>query len=301
MPLSDRPYWREGQGPSWQGGGRGGLTFGLPKPSKAVKTLLIINLAVFVAQMFLDRPRLGPMGATLGPMSRYLGVTVGEFYEPWRYITFQFLHGGVWHILMNMLGLYFLGSPLEQKYGLRKFVAFYLSCGVTAGIAYVIIGTAGNLPTNVPIIGASGGVFGIVLAAAVYFPGFRLIFLFFPVPIRLAALIIFGAMILLVLQAFGAGQVTAAMSDVAHLGGAAAAAVWIWGAPALRGMKQTAAEKRSRGAWERKMRERRAEQAEVDRILKKVHEQGLQSLSEKERRKLQDATDREREEDRQMR
>jgi len=298
MPLSDRPYWREGQGPSWHGGGRGGLTFGLPKPSKAVKTLLIINVAVFVLQMFLDG---SPDHVTPGRMSRLLGVTVGEFYQPWRYITFQFLHGGIWHILMNMLGLYFLGSPVEQKYGLRKFVVFYLSCGVTAGIAYVIIGSAGGLSPNTPIIGASGGVFGIILAAAVYFPGFRIIFLFFPVPIRLAALIIFGMMGLLVLQALGAGNVTSVMSDVAHLGGAVAAAVWVWGAPGLRGLKHTTAQKLNRGAWERKMKKRRAEQAEVDRILKKVHEQGLQSLSEKERRKLRAATERERQEDEQLR
>jgi len=291
MGLHDRPYWKDDQQQSYGGsggGGRGGMTIGMPRMGKAVKIMLVINVAVFIIQMFGDQT---------GRLSEWLGVTVNSFWQLWRYITFQFLHGGVLHILLNMLGLWFLGSPLERHLGTRRFVTFYLSCGVTAGIAYVIIGALSDLPGWLPIIGASGGVYGLVLAAAVLFPHFQIIFLFFPVPIRLAAIIIFGAMALMVLQALSAGQAYKAMSDVAHLGGAVTAAFWIWGLPKVTQAAREAADKANRGAWERKMKRRSADQAEIDQILNKIHEHGLNSLSGREKRLLRDATERERREE----
>jgi len=258
-----------------------------------VKYLLIINFVVFVVQIVADGPG-------VGRMSSLLGVTVGSFYQLWRYITFQFLHstGDLWHIAWNMLGLYFLGTPLERRYGSRRFVKFYLSCGVAAGIAFVVIGALGDLPRNMPIIGASGGVYGVVLAAAVFLPHFRLIILFFPVPIRLAALLIFGRMILLVLLALRAGRTDAAMSDVAHLGGAAAAAFWIWVLPRIRTGKRRVREKTNAGAWRRKMAKQEDLQRDIDRILQKIHEHGLNSLSRSERKTLQDATRKQQKQDR---
>ena len=205
---------------------------------------------------------------------------------------------GAWHLLLNMLGLYFLGTAVERHFGTRRFLWFYLSCGVVAGVAYVLIGLAGALPRWLPIIGASGGVYALVLAAAVYFPRFQIIFLFFPVPIRLAATVIFGIMILTVMQSLAADRVAAAMSDVAHLGGAGAAAIWIWVLPRMRAAGQQSVRRRNQGRWEAKMRRRADEQAEIDRILEKIKTQGLASLSGKEKRTLREATRRQREDDR---
>lgn len=287
MGLNDRTYWQEEEQAGYGGSAMGRMTMGLPKPSSAVKILLIMNVIVFVIQTFADQSR-GP--GDPGVLSAQFGVTVAGSWQVWRYITFQFLHGGFWHLLMNMLGLYFLGSPLERKLGRRRFVVFYLLCGVVAGVAYVVIGTLGELPKARPIIGASGGVFGIILAGAVYFPHFKLIFLFFPVPIRLAALIIFSGMMLLVLRSAASGQVGEAMSDVAHLGGAAAAAVWIWVLPRLRGKAGQTRKKLNQGAWQRKMKNRQAEHQEIDRILEKIKQKGINSLSQKEKDKLRQAT-----------
>jgi membrane associated rhomboid family serine protease len=294
MGIHDRPYMQPGWRGGYRVGGMGGLTIGLPRPARAVKVLLLLNAAAFVLQIFLDRPT---PDVGWGAMSASLGVTVSGWWQVWRYVTFQFLHAGVWHILLNMLALYILGSPLERHYGTKRFVVFYLSCGIFAGLAYVIIGAAAGLPDALPIIGASGGVYGIVLAAAVYFPGFRIIFLFFPVPIRLAAIVIFGAMLLTVLRAVAAGRADAVMSDVAHLGGAVLAAAWIWLLPRFRQVRLDARAALNRGAWERKMRDRAEEQAEVDRILKKIHDEGIASLSAKEKRYLQEATRRQRDEE----
>ena len=285
MGLHDRPYMKTGGG-GWQdsgGGGRvgGGLTLGMPRPTPAVKVLLIINVVAYVAQMFLDRS---------GMVSRTLGVTLGGFWQLWRYVTFQFLHGGTWHILLNMLGVYFLGTPMEKRWGTRRFVVFYLACGAVAGVAYVIIGALFDLPPDMPIIGASGGVYALVLGCAVFFPEIRLIFLFFPVPIRLAALIIFGGMILTVLQAVTSGMVDAAMSDVAHLGGAVGAAFYIWVLPYVRDARQRTSARLNQGAWQRRMDHAATEQKEIDRILAKIHDEGLNSLSSREKRILRDAT-----------
>lgn len=277
MGINDRPYmYEEGGGAS---GPLRGVGVGMPKPGRIVKILLLINVVVFFFQLFLDR-YLVTVGA----------VTVGTWWHPWRYVTFQFLHGGFWHIALNMLGLYLLGTPLEQRFGPRKFLWFYLSCGVVAGVAYVIIGTLFGLPDDLPIVGASGGVYGVVLACAVFFPQFRLIFLFFPVPIRLACIIIFGGMVMLVMQTLAAGQIHRAMSDVAHLGGVAAAAAWIWLLPRVQLQRQMSLREANRGAWERKRRREREQEEEIDRILDKIRREGIASLTRKERQTLQDAS-----------
>ena len=89
-------------------------------------------------------------------------------------------------------------------------------------------------------------------------------------------------------------------SDVAHLGGAAMAAVWIWVLPRFRGRLARARARADRGAWERKMRRRAAEMEELDRILDKVHREGLASLTAKEKRTLREATEKQRDEERDL-
>ena len=299
MPIDNRPYMSRGQYD--QGGGGGlGSGLGLPKPTKAVKYLLIVNLAVFVLQLFVGRVVFKRAG--VDPLSSVFGVTVGGFWQVWRYLTFQFLHDTdtLWHLGLNMLGLYMFGSSLEGLWGSRRFLAFYLSCGAVAGVAYVIIGAAMGLNPHIPIIGASGGVYGILLACAVLFPHFRVFIYLFPVPIRLAAVLIFGGMVLAILISINGGGIIRAMSDVAHLGGAVAGAIWLWTprlldssvARSLQGIRQ--------GAWQRKMQAARARQEEIDRILRKIHEQGLNSLSGKERRILRDATRKQQRQDREL-
>jgi len=283
MGLHDRPYMQQGGGYHTP---RRGIALGLPKPTPAVKVLLIINICVFVVQRFADRR---------GEVTYLFGVTVAEFWQLWRYLTFQFLHGGFIHLFFNMLGLYFLGSALERSWGTRRFLRFYLTCGVVAGLAYVVIGGLGGV--GIPIIGASGGVFALLLVCAVMFPHFQIIVLLFPLPIRVVALIFFGGMVVKVLAAVSAGQVAVAMSDVAHLGGAGAAAVWLWVLPRLGGLRSATAGKPRGGAWQRKTQKHREAEADIDRILQKIHDQGLQSLSKKERKTLRQATRQQQEEE----
>jgi membrane associated rhomboid family serine protease len=293
MGLHDRPYWKDDTN-AGTSGEMGGLWYGLPRPTQAVKWLLLITMVAFVVQVVFE--------LTLHvPLSIWFGATVGGFWQVWRYVTFQFLHdtGSLWHLGLNMLGLYFLGPPLEQFWGSRRFLRFYLSCGAVAGLLYVIAGAIlGNI-SWVPLIGASGGVFGILLACAVLFPHMKLIFVFFPLPIRLAALIIFAGMILLVLNSLSAGAYSGDFwSSVAHLGGAGMAAMWLWVIPRFSGAAQGIVRRANRGAWQRKMQRRQAEQADIDRILDKIRVEGLASLTRKEKHTLKQATLRQQREDR---
>ena len=111
MGLHDRTYWRE-DAPQFSDGGGGGpmgrMRLNFPKPARAIRTLLIINVIVFIAQQFADRPT---PEYHAGMMSMWLGVTVAGSWQIWRYVTFQFLHADFWHIVLNMLGLYILGTP----------------------------------------------------------------------------------------------------------------------------------------------------------------------------------------------
>lgn len=296
MAWQDRPY---AYGDSQSGGRFGG--FALPPAGRYVKRIIGICVIIWVAQLVFDRPSPGSLG-NWGPMSQWLGATANGWWQLWRYITFQFLHdtNSPWHIILNMLGLYFLGSPLEAKYGSKRFLTFYLVCGALAGVAYVVIGLITGL-RDVPIVGASGGIFAIMLADAVFFPTFQIIFLFFPVPIRLAAIIIFAIMGFTIFGSANAafrgehGAFARAMSDVCHLGGALAAAVWVL--LERRGLLSFVPRRRRRGNWDKQMARRLQRQKEIDRILEKIHQKGLNSLSWSEKRFLKQATREQREEE----
>lgn len=291
MGLHDRPYMKDDEGGFYGGSGGGtvrrGLAFGMPKPPKAIKILLLINISVFILQHLFHV-------AFKINLAAYLGATLGGYWQVWRYVTFQFLHAtdGIWHIALNMLGLYMLGTPLEQRWGSRRFVQFYLTCGVVAGLAYVVMVNLVGGMANIPLVGASGGVYGIVLACAVLFPHFKLIFFLFPVPIRLACAIIFGGMFFIILPVLTGREPPQPQfwSDVAHLGGAIAAACWVWIIPRVRSSWRQHDQARGEGAWKKKMQRLAEQQAEIDRILKKIHDHGIISLSAKEKKFLKKTT-----------
>ena len=271
-----------------------GLAF--PKPGIVVKWLLIGNIGAFVLQM---------IASTAGiDLADYFGAGGWAWWQVWRYLTFQFLHGGPWHLGLNMIALYFLGVPLEAKMGPRRFLTFYLLCGAMAGVSYVLIGLLVGGEQWGTLVGASGGVYGIVLAAAVYFPHIKvLLFFMIPVPIRVIALIFFGIMLLTLFQGLGAAQFRspAFWSQAAHFGGAVTAAIWILrerrhGLVGGRG-GPSVGERIRQGQWERKMHRRQKIQQEIDGILEKIHTHGIASLSAHEKRLLKQATEMQREEE----
>ena len=308
MGLYNRPYWKDSDhssSSSWGG-------IGLPSFGRVVKVLLILNIAAYVLQLFLDQ---STPANPFGWMKSVFAISASTWWQAWRYVTFQFLHGGTWHLLLNMLGLWVIGAPLERLWGGRKFLAFYLSCGAAAGVSYLVLSAfTPVLLYDVPLVGASGGVYGLLLAAAVLLPQMSLIFLFFPVPIRLAVIIL-GAIILLdLLSGFRGALGSNTFSQMAHFGGVVMGGAWLLaprfrrGADGVGGMDDFATPSRGRrkkwnqGRWAAKREKEQdrelAEQAEVDRILEKISQHGLGSITRRERKILNDATTRQRQRDR---
>jgi membrane associated rhomboid family serine protease len=286
--YNDGPYT---PGPRPGGGGLRSWFGGLPSPGRAVKWIALANIAIYLLCLITGGWN-SPIVAW-GLMQTDL-VMEGQV---WRLFTFTYLHSltSVWHILFNMLGLYFLGMPLERQWGSKRFFFFYTAGGFIAVLVYLVLTTVGWLDSSGILVGASGGVLATLGACAVLFPQFRIIFVFFPVPIRLAALL------LVILYALNVGNVGCnAGGDACHLAGLVFGVFWAYRGHALTAPWRRWGEKVKRGAYEAKLRERHAMEQDIDRILKKVNEQGINSLSRREKQKLAEATRRQQEEDRRL-
>lgn len=286
MSWRDRPYAHRDQGDSPPPQRHGGMMGGMPRPGPVVARLLLINLVVFFLSIFFRNS-----------LMQWCAVVPRHWWQVWRYLTFQFLHGDLIHILFNMIGLYFLGMLLEMGWGSRRFLVFYLSCGAVAGAAHVIMAFAMKLGYGTFLVGASGGVYAVVLACAVFYPQVRVIVFLFPMPIRFAAALFLGIAVYFTLQEIASGgMMRSSISHVAHLGGAAAAAVWILISLGL-SRRLRRGGPAGRGRWERKLKRQRRQQEEIDGILAKIRRDGLSSLSGREKRVLREATEQQQTED----
>jgi membrane associated rhomboid family serine protease len=190
--------------------------------------LIIVNVGVFVADLALMFMGIGyhiPIGNVvllMGPL-QYWGH-FSQFYaiedlQLWRFVTFQFLHGNLHHLVFNMLALYFFGPLVEFYLRPRQFLVFYLLCGVGGALMYLMLLMMGwRIGANwVPLVGASAGIFGVLVASALIAPH-ALVYLFGIVPMRLVTLAYFF-IIYAVLQVLFLGA--NAGGEAAHLGGAA--------------------------------------------------------------------------------
>jgi membrane associated rhomboid family serine protease len=256
------------------------VRFGLPQLTPVVKWLLISNVAVFLACLIV-RPFADFAFTWLSVYPKTLGMSL----QPWRIITYQFLHdvNGFGHIFVNMLALFFFGPMLERFWGSKKFLIFYLVCGAVGGILYPILAQIGWLDKG-PLVGASGSILGILAAGAILFPNLKVyIWGIFPVKLVVLAIVFAAISLITVLRP---DQFANAGGQAAHLGGMAAGAIYV--------LSQSWRDK-----YTSKLRTRRRHkhvvtqqnlEVEVDRILKKVHDSGIQSLTRKEKSTLKEAT-----------
>ncbi|MBN1844486.1 MAG: rhomboid family intramembrane serine protease [Sedimentisphaerales bacterium] len=281
MGFQDRPYYRE---PDAYGPAPAGIRLARPPLTPMVKYLLIANIVVFVLQILFRNPeKYFPFP---GALEYYFSATTlwnHSAWQIWRLLTFQFLHdsSSPFHLLFNMIGLYFLGTVLERSWGSRRFLLFYLVCGAVGGLLYVLASVTKLLSPGL-LVGASGGVLGLLVACAILFPQMMVILILFPMSIRTAALLLTAVYVLMVLT--GGRN---AGGDLCHLGGMATALVWIIGRPYLAARLG----RRRQRAYSDRLEEKRAIQFEVDRILSKVHDEGIHSLTRKEKQILQKATE----------
>lgn len=171
--------------------------------------LLIANALVWAAQYW--QPELMYGYFALWP----LGSRFADF-MPWQLLTYGFMHdvNGINHILFNMFGLWMFGRDLERSMGAQRFLTYYLTCVVGAGIVQLIVASMGG--GDYPTVGASGGVFGILLAYAMAFPNRIIVLLIPPIPMKAKYFVLFYGVLELYLGVSGNAP---GVANFAHLGG----------------------------------------------------------------------------------
>ncbi len=191
---------------------RSSISFGPGPLSLALKALIGANVAVFLADQFLGRGfGLTNLPSTLGLMP----AAVTQGLQVWRLVTYMFLHGGIAHLLFNMLGLWMFGAELERVWGTRYFLKFYFLTGIGSAALTVLVSVA-LFPGlfNTTIIGASGAIYGLLLAYGLHFPNRPIyMYLVFPIPAKYFVLIM-GAIAFYSSLADNSG-----VASVTHLGG----------------------------------------------------------------------------------
>ncbi len=293
----------------------GGFKFFPP----VIKGLLVSNVAVFLLVTFFGMFRIGSL-----PLreffTHYFGLMPlqGGFY-PWQVVTYQFMHADFWHLFFNMVfGLWMFGMRVEETWGSRKFLFYYLACGVAAGLAQLFLAPIlepssliDQFGQPIPTVGASGAIYGVMLAFAMMFPNEH-IFLYFLLPVKVKYFVA-GLILLGVLSVGDPGNV----ANLAHLGGAALGFVYLlvdldkiplrkwwyewktastrpssFGNPTFRDRYRTRdgiSDARHRDEQGRDDDEG-VNQERIDEILDKISKHGYQSLSEEDKRILFDAS-----------
>ena len=200
----------------------GGFRFFPP----VIKWLLISNVAVWllvdvVLSVLVFSLEGAPLGGERGLLTRYLALwPIGTGFWPWQLATYMFMHGGLWHLLFNMLALWMFGLELEHTWGSRRFLTYYLVCGIGAGITNLLVSPL--LGQAAPTVGASGAVFGVLIAFGMLFPD-RPIYVYFLLPVRAKYFI--AAYIVMELF-YGVTGTSDGVAHFAHLGGAAVGFVY---------------------------------------------------------------------------
>jgi membrane associated rhomboid family serine protease len=285
--LSDRDYMSANRG--WRG------SLGYAGPS-IVTSLIWANVIVFALQMFVH-------GFT-GMLA--LGPEALRQFQLWRLGTYMFAHGGFGHIFANMWGLYLFGRPLEARLGGTRFLHLYLTSGLIGGLVWLFFNWSNPYAW---VIGASGAMFGVMMAAAMMFPNERILLLIPPIPMRLKTFVAIYAGIEILMEL---GQATGTFNDriahLAHLGGLLGGFLYM--RRAFPGMREWGV-----GAFLRRLRRGRPKRVifpggtsrdpaagddlddtafrqEVDRILDKIGREGLASLTFGERRVMERARER---------
>jgi len=329
MGLYDRDYVRGGMGGFGMRGPDNRKPVGLSGISGwSFNTwIIVINVAVFLIEALIFSRNQNYAINPIEQWGHFSTATVLLHGQVWRFITFQFLHANLWHILMNMLCLFWFGPQVEQHLGSRRYLAFYLLSGCAGAGLYLALNALGqmigNIPlllpgnTATPLIGASAGVFGVLFALAFLRPNQTItLLLMFVLPVTMRIKTLAYALVAIALfTVWTAGH--NAGGEAGHLGGAIFGA-WLIRHPKLLNLALLIPldrlKKSGHHAFKRpgqspfnddptgsgpanffgsaKIGKKPVvDEAEIDRILSKVATQGLHSLTKKERDALSKATE----------
>lgn len=176
----------------------------MPALPPITQALLLINVALFAADLLL--------GHLLTALFALWPLGSGRF-MPWQVVSYGFLHGSFGHLFFNMLGLWMFGAELERMWGGKRYLQFYMASVLTAALTQLLVGLfTGGAPT----VGASGGLFGLLLAFGMMFPNRTIVPLIPPIPMKAKTFVmVFGGLELL----FGVTGTASGVAHFAHLGG----------------------------------------------------------------------------------
>jgi membrane associated rhomboid family serine protease len=276
-------------------------TFG--SPWSATVVLLVVNVVAFIVQMVLDRFSNIPTNAWFA-----LSVDGLRHGFVWQLLTYQFMHGGWLHLLLNCWAIYVFGKEVEETLGRPSFLTLYFASGVIGGLFQALAGVLFGGAFAAPVVGASAGAFGLVAAFASLYPERPLMLLLFfiiPVSMRAKFLLLFSAL----LTVFGLVFPMDNIAHAAHLGGMLTGLVfvryaihWHWHWPRFQRPQAkplrplVKVPRRASALWgenqtgsEEDLPADEFLSKAVDPILDKISAQGIQSLTARERRILEKA------------
>lgn len=277
MGLYDRDYMR-GEEP--------GFRRGPSAPWSPTIALIVVLVVVFLIQSFLHLRNSAWMELNLA-LSLH-GIKEGRI---WQLLTFQFLHGGILHLLLNGITLYSFGRVLQMQLGSRRYLSLFFLSGTCGGLLQVIATWILRQPSDIPVVGASAGISGVVAAFIMCNPEARLIIFPIPFPVRAWTIlwVVVGVSIFGTVIPFGG------IAHAGHLGGLLAGGAfirWLWRTPRRREPDWLPPKIVNPPSGLRGEPPRDPAAEEIDAILDKINAQGIQSLTDRERAALDRARSR---------
>ncbi|MCW1911974.1 rhomboid family intramembrane serine protease [Luteolibacter sp. GHJ8] len=288
MGSSDRDYFRDEEARYARQG---------PGMPPVTKFLLWAIIVIFVVDWLILQEAI----------SRILAFQVATAFgqgKIWELVTFQFLHGSPGHLVFNCFALYTFGPWLERWWGSRRFTAYYLICGAGGALLYTLLGGLGIVMPGGSLVGASAGIYGCLVGAAVIDPKVQLqLFLIpFTLTVRKLALILLGISVLVIIGGLLSGDAMFdnAGGEAGHLGGAILGFLLVKYPFLLRKGERAKGSKilhppefkrkpKTRSKLAPRTKLEIATASEVDRILDKINREGIQSLTAKEKEILNEA------------
>jgi len=255
--------------------------FSYPSISNAVKTILIVNIALYLLTIL---PGVGRFLIDWGSLIPAKTFASGQV---WRLVTYMFLHdpNSSFHLLFNMLALWMFSQEIEQMWGSRRFVQFYFLSGIGAG-CFSLVHLFIPAMSSVGVIGASGAMLALLTVYAWYFPH-RDILLFFIIPVNIRIVVIGYALISL----FGTVSARGVVSHITHLGGILVALAYLkWysvGTNVIEEIRSRTHEKTMRRKALERAHKKKVFEEQIDPILAKISRDGMDSLLPHEKKLLE--------------
>ncbi len=245
-------------------------SFNIPHITKAVKWIIVVNVFVFIITLFSGY-------IEFIHIFGLIPARIIHYFTIWQMITYMFLHANLLHLVLNMLMLWFFGCGLEAIWGSKRFLKYYFLTGIGAGICSIIT----SFDSFVPIIGASGAIFGILVAYALVFPE-TVVFVFFVFPVKIKyAVLIFGA-----INLFGAFNNTGSnIAYFAHIGGGLTGYLYLKREKLLYEVYNYYISLKNKRHEQKKIENQNLNK-KTDEILDKISKHGMDSLTKKEKKIL---------------